>query len=626
MKKVIALAVMALMAVSVNAAPERKMLEEGKTWAYVYHHFEARETPDGGDYDETIWMSYYSLRGDTVIDGRLYMKMYRYDEYNSNENYCAAFREDEEGRVYRYSDYDKKDLKMVDFSWDFDEPDIESPDTILVETIKVNGIKFRRYRYMDVRPDGSMSDMGSPAVEGIGYPRVGIAFYLYDPQPDCICDYESLSYVLGKELWFTADGFTAPKEIELTDNEKQLIASNNDFAFKLFRKARDENSSIMSPLSITYALGMLNNGADGKTLQEINQTLGFGTAGADAINAFCQKMLKEASILDYKTKALIANTIFVNEGLGYQLQDGFVAKANDYFNAQPQNRDFADGETMDVINKWASDHTEGMIPKVLNEYTFNPGAVSYLLNALYFKGIWSDPFDIAETKEEAFGSGTPVPMMHKRYKDHTYTENDLYQAINLPYGNGAYQISIFLPREGKTIDEVLENLNGSNWQVKDHCEVDLKLPRFETDKTIGLVEIMSALGMPTAFSPDDAEFPYFCNVPVFIQNMFQVAKIKLDEQGTEAAAVTVIEMGGSSDIVQQAEFHANRPFFYIISEQSTGVIFFMGQYMGEVTANLSAPQRLSTQKDVLYNLQGPRLTTPPTMGIYIKNGRKVVIK
>ena len=85
-------------------------------------------------------------------------------------------------------------------------------------------------------------------------------------------------------------------------------------------------------------------------------------------------------------------------------------------------------------------------------------------------------------------------------------------------------------------------------------------------------------------------------------------------------------MGESSGIVQQAEFHANRPFFYIISEQSTGVIFFMGQYMGEVTANLSAPQRLSTQKDVLYNLQGQRLTTPPTKGIYIKNGRKVVIK
>ena len=626
MKKVIALAVVALMAINVNAAPERKMLEEGKMWVYVYHHFEDSESQDGGDYKETTWLSYYYLKGDTVIDGRQYMKMYRDDERYNKEKYYGAFREDEEGRVYLYSEYDKKDLKMIDFGLDFDEPGIASPDTIIVEKIKVSGKLLRRYRYMNINPDGSMSDIGSPAVEGIGYRGAGLVHYLYEPQPDCICEYESLSYVSGNGIFFLASDFNAPKEIELTENEKQLIASNNDFAFNLFRKARDEESSIMSPLSITYALGMLNNGAEGKTQQEINQTLGFGTAGADAINAFCQKMLQEASTLDNKTKALISNTIFVNEGLGYQLQDGFVAKANEYYNAQPQNRDFADGETMDVINKWASDHTEGMIPEVLNEYTFNPGAVSYLLNALYFKGIWSDPFDIAETKEEAFGSGTPVPMMHKPYKDHTYTENDLYQAINLPYGNGAYQISIFLPREGKTIDEVLENLNGSNWQVKDHCEVDLKLPRFETDKTIGLVEIMSALGMPTAFSPDDAEFPYFCNVPVFIQNMFQVAKIKLDEQGTEAAAVTVIEMGGSSDIVQQAEFHANRPFFYIISEQSTGVIFFMGQYMGEVTANLSAPQRLSTQKDVLYNLQGQRLTTPPTKGIYIKNGRKVVIK
>jgi serpin B len=238
--------------------------------------------------------------------------------------------------------------------------------------------------------------------------------------------------------------------------------------------------------------------------------------------------------------------------------------------------------------------------------------------------MWSDPFDIAETKEEAFGSGTPVPMMHKPYTDYTYTENDLYQAINLPYGNGAYQMSIFLPREGKTIDEVLDKLNGNNWQVEGHCEVDLKLPRFETDTQIGLVKIMSALGMPTAFTLD-AEFPYFCNAPVYIQDMFQVAKIKLDEQGTEAAAVTLL-LSGASGIPQQAEFHANRPFFYIISEQSTGVIFFIGQYMGVVTANLSAPQRLSTQKDVLYNLQGQRLTTPPTKGIYIQNGKKVVVK
>ena len=293
-------------------------------------------------------------------------------------------------------------------------------------------------------------------------------------------------------------------------------------------------------------------------------------------------MLKEAETLDEKTKSLIANTIFVNEGLGYRLQDDFTKKANDFYNAQPQNRDFNDGETRNVINQWGSDHTEGMIPEVLDEQSFNPSAVSYLLNAIYFKGMWSSPFDAADTKDEPFGDGDAVPMMHKTGTEYEYTENNLYQAVNLPYGNGAYRMSIFLPREGKTVGDVLDALNGNKWQVNgDHYEVDLKLPRFETDTNLNLVKIMSDLGMPTAFIPEVAEFPYFCNAPIYIGMMKQVAKIKLDERGTEAAAVTIIE--ADEAMPDEATFHATRPFLYIISEQSTGAIFFIGQYMGKVS-------------------------------------------
>ena len=415
------------------------------------------------------------------------------------------------------------------------------------------------------------------------------------------------------------------KEIELTDGERQLIASNNDFAFNLFRKARGEESKVLSPLSITYALGMLNNGAAGQTQQEINQTLGFGEAGADAINAFCQKMLREAETLDEKTKSLIANTIFVNEGLGYSLQDDFIQKANDYYNAQPQNRDFNDGETVDVINQWASDHTEGMIPTVLNKQMFDPFAASYLLNALYFKGMWSEPFDVTETKDELFGRNETVPMMHKPYSEtFEYADNDLYQAVNLPYGNGAYQMSIFLPREGKTIGDVLDALNGNNWQVKGAMyKVDLKLPRFETDTNQDLVKIMSDLGMSTAFTYD-ADFPYFCNVPVFISQMFQVAKINLDEQGTEAAAVTVIS--GDTSITPSAKFYANRPFLYIISEQSTGAIFFIGQYMGKITMGIASPRiQELTEDDAIYNLSGQKVNGS-YKGLVIQNGKKMMAK
>jgi len=612
------------------AVPERRMLEQDKVWTYTYHHFEDRETPaaNGSYYDHSMWLSYYKLEGDTVINGRAYMKLYRWDDRDRNHKYFGAFREDEEGKVYMYDlEGNKQDGLVLDFSLHYDRGYF--PDVVrIAETIKVAGESFRRYRYQEVSPDGSKYMLPYIAIEGIGFiEQRGLIFDPYAPEPDCICDYESLTYVYDNHFWFSASDFHAPKEIELAEGEQQLITNNNDFAFNLFRQARGETSSIMSPLSITFALGLLNNAAAGQTLEEINRTLGFGEAGAGAINAFCKKMLDEANTLDEKTKALIANTIFVNEGLGYQLQNGFIEKANEFYNAQPQNRNFLDGETMDVINQWASDHTEGMIPNVLDKDTFNPLAVSYLLNAIYFKGEWADPFDVANTKDETFGGGPAVPMMHKENFAIPYAENDLYQTIMLPYGNGAYSMRIFLPREDKTIGDVLEGLNGSNWQVSSYtCDVDLKLPRFETDKRIELEDVMSALGMPTAFSPALAEFPYFCNYPVYIGKMFQVAKIKLDEQGTEAAAVTVIGME-TSGMPKRVVFHANRPFLYVISEQSTGAIFFIGQYTGGVKTLFEsgiAAIKQNKPTDELYNLSGQRLNSIPAHGLFIQNGKKIL--
>ena len=636
MKKSLLFMIAAVCCIAASAeAPERKMLEQGKMWAYVYHHFD--DTPEGSQ-----WMVYYTLEGDTIINELQYMKMYRYDENDGKKIYYGAFREDEEGRVWVYERHykaeDKAEYLIIDFNIEnlwlnynkhFGDLYGENPldiDATIVENIKENGHYFRRYRYARSFSNNITDNWFYVGVEGVGFQGNGIQHHIFEPIPTCICDSESLAYVIGSDFWFNASAFNAPKEIELTDGERQLIASNNDFAFNLFRKARGEESKVLSPLSITYALGMLNNGAAGQTQQEINQTLGFGEAGADAINAFCQKMLKEAETLDAKTKSFIANTIFVNEGLGYHLQDGFIQKANDYYSAQPQNRDFKDGETMDVINQWASDHTMGMIPEVLNEQSFNPGAVSYLLNALYFKGAWSSPFDMAETKDESFGGGDAVPMMHKTGAEFEYTENDLYQAVNLPYSNGAYRMSVFLPREGKSVGDVLDALSGSNWQVNGSFhEVDLKLPRFETETNQDLVDIMSALGMPTAFTYD-ADFPYFCNVPVFIGQMFQVAKIKLDEEGTEAAAVTVIGMVETAEPDEPVNFHATRPFLYVISEQSTGTIFFIGQYLGKVTTGVASPRiQKPTEDGTIYNLAGQKVDAS-YKGLVIQNGKKKLIK
>ena len=376
------------------------------------------------------------------------------------------------------------------------------------------------------------------------------------------------------------------KDISLTRSEQELVNSNNDFAFNLFRKVTSQKSEIVSPISITYALGMLDNGAAGETQAEINKVLGFEKAGADGINAFCRKMLTEAPKLDKLTKVMIANTIFTNKG--YELKTEFISKANTFYDATPETRDFHDGKTLGVINKWGSDHTEGMIPEALKADEFDPDAVSYLLNAIYFKGAWAEKFDKGNTQNETFkgyDAEKQVPMMHQEH-EFNYTESDDCQALRLPYGNNAYTMTILLPKEGKTISNVLATLTADTWQRFQYMGsaiVDVKLPRFESQSDIDLTTIMSALGMPRAFTPA-AEFPDFCNVPTYIGLMKQVAKIKLNEEGTEAAAVTVIGMkstfAGPCE-PQYVNFHATRPFLYVISEQSTGAIFFIGQYMGD---------------------------------------------
>ena len=595
----------------------RPMLKEGKTWGYIYHHFEEKEPPTGGAtnykdlYDESVWEVIYRLRGDTLIDGQKYMKMYRYGPNGSH--YYGAFREDKEGRVWQFNyEGDKKDFMICDFTLEGYDLDYIQP---IADVIKKDNVLLHRYHCN-----------GFIGVEGVGLQGKGLVHYLFEPEPDCICDYESFSYVFDGEFFFESADFKAPKHIELTEEERQFVANNNDFAFDLFRKTRTESNMLLSPLSVTYALGMLNNGAAGRTQQEINQVLGFDSA--DNLNAFCRKMLDESGILDETTKVLIGNTIFVNEGRGYYLQDGFVEKANRFYDAEPQGRDFADGQTRDVINQWGSDHTEGMIKEVLSKNEFKIDMASYLLNALYFKGTWTNKFNPADTQDESFNGGEKQPMMHQQFYDYMYTENDLYQAIRLPYGNEAFTMTVFLPREGKTLNDLLGSLNADNWHFEGETyEVDLKLPRFETDTDQSLKEAMMALGMPTAFDRDKAEFPYFCNSPGYIDMMKQVAKIKVNEEGTEAAAVTIIGEGATS-IPLMATFHANRPFFYIISERSTNVIFFMGQFTGSTATAIDASKlsNLKSETSDLYDLQGRKVSNSQIKkGVYIQDGKKVVL-
>ena len=226
-----------------------------------------------------------------------------------------------------------------------------------------------------------------------------------------------------------------------------------------------------------------------------------------------------------------------------------------------------------------------MIPHVLDEVS--PTALAYLVNALYFKSEWKEKFPKGSTAGETFtdeaGNKGKVQMMKLAGKEFGYEETDLCQIVNLPYGNGNFAMTVFLPKSGHTISELTaEMAKGTSPKFFGRAEVDLWLPRFETKYHIQLKDILCSMGMPTAFNPGKADFLAMCDQSSYVDFVQQDAIVKVDEEGTEAAAVTVIGMElAAAGPTRKAVFHADHPFLYLITETSTGAVLFAGKYGGQ---------------------------------------------
>ena len=413
---------------------------------------------------------------------------------------------------------------------------------------------------------------------------------------------------------------STPQPIQLTEEQKVFVNDNNRFTLNFLKTVNDEypyktgKSFIYSPLSITYVLGMVNDAAVGQTEQEIEQTLGFHQGGIKAVNDYCRNLIQNLPKVDEKVTLNIANAIFLNKN--YTLIPQFEQDMKDYYDAKAEALDFSSTETLGHINDWCNDKTKGMIPTILDEV--NPDMASYLLNAIYFKADWTSKFDPKNTTTETFSSeagysdllNPPVmftyelPMMHQNVLI-SYMKTDTYSAVILPYGSGLWNMTVLLPENGKTTYDVINELtqssilNNPGWcetggNFFSGYEVDLKLPRFEiasdTDELRpnlkdGLVDLMKKMGIKLAFDAIEADIPNMCNLPVFIKMMRQKAKIKVNEEGSEAAAVTVAGMMEKSALgpreYPKATFHANRSFVYVISEASSGVILFVGKFTGQ---------------------------------------------
>ena len=378
-----------------------------------------------------------------------------------------------------------------------------------------------------------------------------------------------------------------PEFMVLSDAQYDLVKRNNNFALNLFSEMKGVGSNVVSPMSVTYLMAMLANGAEASTREEIMTTIGAKDFDIDEMNAFYAYLIRRAKTADKQTTLNIANYIALNTE--FKLKKKFASTIADSYQGAVESLDFTNPESTKRINGWCSEHTNNMIPTIIDQV--EPSAVAYILNAIYFNGTWTDKFDKNNTNKEQFNGYTRdimyVDMMHRNAK-YYYTSNDVYSAVTLPYGSGAYSMTVILPNEGKFITDLTKTLNAdtiaSLRRNMEECLVDLKLPRFTTEMKLPLKGIVAKLGAPSMFDATRADFSSFANGNVYVSEMLQKAKIEVSEEGTKAAAVTMGMVKLTSMRPQEprrVDFHCDRPFVYMIQDNYTGAILFMGQFTGK---------------------------------------------
>ena len=372
----------------------------------------------------------------------------------------------------------------------------------------------------------------------------------------------------------------------LSDAQQSIVDRGNQFALNLFRTQAGMDSKVVSPLSVSFLMAMLANGADSTTKDEILSTVaGDKSLSVAELNDTYAAFLRMAANGDKLTTINIANYIALNKG--FKLKSTYAGTVGSKYAANVENLDFASPKALKHINQWCSDKTCRMIPSIIDR--LNPSDVAVLLNAIYFNGSWTHQFPKKNTRLENFQGYTrdikKVDMMHQERK-FFYADNSRFAAVELPYGNGQYSMTVLLPNEGVSINDMMKQLTAGEFaklqQQMSECIVDLKLPRFSTTTTVSLNAPLSALGAKTMFT-SSADFSGMADAGVFVSAMLQKAKIEVSEEGTKAAVVTagVIALTALHEQPRHVKFHAKRPFVYTINEKNSNAILFIGQFTGE---------------------------------------------
>ena len=383
-------------------------------------------------------------------------------------------------------------------------------------------------------------------------------------------------------------GFEPIEELPrpLTTAETQLVDADNRFAFKLFREvtagAEPGANVFISPLSVGMALGMAYNGAAGTTRDAMQQTLELGGMTLQEVNESYQSLIALLRDLDPRVEFTLANSIWYRDGIA--VVPDFVDLNQRYFDAEVAALNFDDPGAAGVINAWVDETTRGKIREIVSP-PIDPQTIMFLINAIYFKGDWTHQFDKDRTRPEPFlqpdGSQTSVPMMSPEaaipvrvHGDETYTVLDLW------YGGRAYSMTIVVPRDPATIHEVVRTVTQEQWNAwvagLDSTEIEVAIPKFTLEYDVTLNDVLAALGMGLAFSPEEADFTNLYAGPerAFISKVKHKTFVDVNEEGTEAAAVTSVEVGVTS---VPERLVVDRPFLFAIRENYSGTILFMGK-------------------------------------------------
>ncbi len=375
-----------------------------------------------------------------------------------------------------------------------------------------------------------------------------------------------------------------PVPLNLPQKSGAIIAADNTFGLDLYSRlaaSADPGSNLLiSPLSISQALSMTLNGAASDTKTAMEEALRVAGYDRDELNELNKTLISALVAHDPKVTISVANSIWYRKQ--FTLVPDFISRNQTYYNADVRPVDFSDAGCKDLINSWVSEKTNKKIPEIIDQ--INPDAFMFLINAIYFKGAWTNEFDPKKTSAQPFypeiGSEVQVNMMHRKM-DLNIFANETFTSVELPYGKGNWRMFLFLPETGKKladIEKLMTAVNWNNWLPAYDTvrEVQFSMPKFTFSYEKSLKDVLSAMGMEVAFT-DKADFTGILpEGGILITGVKHKTFIEVNEEGTEAAAVTSVEVGVTS-IGNFISF--NKPFLFAIAEKSTGTILFVGRMM-----------------------------------------------